>query len=101
MDNKKEQKTNSSTFSEERLQRISCPIFSSKNEAMEKFATAINEAANIQKKAYIAACLIKEAEALLNCQYANKRKINCRICQKISELRKKTAELVTKARELA
>lgn len=101
MDNKKDKKTNSPKFSEERLKRISCSMFSSKNEIMENFAKAINEAANIQKKAYLAACLIKEADALLTCQYVNKRKIDCRICQKISELRKKTAELVIEAQELA
>jgi len=100
INNQEKKKKSCSEFSEARINRIKCPIFCYKNQSMESYTGAINEEKNIQKKAYLAACLIREADALLTCQYVNKRKIDCRICQKISEIRKKTAELIVKAQEL-
>ncbi len=107
MKNKKEKinseenkEAGSSEFPEAKISRIKCLTFCSKNETIEAYTKVLNEEKNTGKKIYFAETLIKEADWLLNCQYFNRKKLDCRICRKISELRKKTAELIIKAQKL-
>ena len=80
--------------------KIKCPIFQSKNEEIEGVTKAINEAENIERKALLAERLIKEAEDLLSCEYFDEKRADCKICHYIADLRKKTANLILKAKEL-
>jgi len=44
--------------------------------------------------------LARRAEELLACEYFNKKKKECKICQEIAKLRKQTAELIIRAGQL-
>lgn len=82
---------------EKKIKKIKCPIFQSKNEVIGGITKALNEAKNVIRKAYLADRLIKEVEALLSCEHFNKKRIDCKICHYIANLRKKTANLIIKA----
>jgi len=82
----------------EEIEKIKCALFKAKNESIEKIAKFINETKNIKQKSRLAERLMKEAKELLSCQQFNERRLECQICQKISELRRKTADLIIKPR---
>ncbi len=82
------------------IQKIKCPIFKSKNETIEGITKAINEAENIEKKAQLAERLIKEANEILSCEHFDEKRVDCKICYYIADLRKKTANLILKTKEL-
>lgn len=79
---------------------IHCPLFQSEEEVARKLTSEINEAASIEEKAAKARDLIEEVDALLLCEEYDDKNVDCKNCRVISELRKKTAELVVKARKL-
>ena len=85
---------------EKNIKKIKCAIFKSKNETIEGITKAINEAENIEKKAQLAERLIKEANEILSCEHFDEKRIDCEICHYIANLRKKTANLILKAKEL-
>ena len=82
------------------IKKVKCPIFKSKNEEIEGINKAINDAENVEKKAYFAERLIKEAEDLLSCGHFDEEKVDCKICHYIAKLRKQTANLIIKAKQL-
>ena len=82
------------------IQKIKCSIFKSKNEEIEGITKAVNEAENIKKKAYFAERLVKEVEDLLFCEHFDEKRAECKICHYIADLRKRTANLILKAKEL-
>ena len=82
------------------IKKIKCAIFKSKNEAIEGVTKAINEAEDIERKAHLAERLIKEAEELLACKYFDEKRTDCKICHYIAKLRKQTADLILKAKQL-
>ena len=82
------------------IQKIKCSIFKSKNEEIEGITKAINEAENIEKKAQLAERLIKEANEILSCEHFDEKRVDCKICHYIADLRKRTANLNLKAKEL-
>jgi len=85
---------------EEKVKKVKCSIFVSKNEAIEKITKAINETSDFKRKKMLAKDLAKQAEELLTCKYSNQRRIECGVCQEISKIRLKTAQLIIKAAEL-
>ena len=82
------------------IKKIKCPIFKAKNEEIEGVTKAINEVENIEKKAYFVERLMGEVENLLSCEHFDEEKAECKICHYIANLRKKTANLILKAKEL-
>ncbi|MBI5306348.1 hypothetical protein HZB04_02075 [Candidatus Wolfebacteria bacterium] len=85
---------------EKKIKKIKCPIFTSKNEEIEKINKAINEAGEIGGKARLAERLIKEVDELINCKLFDEKRVDCKICHYIADLRKRTANLILKAKEL-
>lgn len=85
---------------EKNIKKIKCTIFKSKNETIEGITKAINEAENIEKKAQLAERLIKEANEILSCEHFDEKRVDCKICHYIANLRKETANLILKAKEL-
>lgn len=88
------------TSKESQSDSMRCPIFKSKNEEIEEINKAINKAKEIGEKAYLAEKLIKEANRLLACKLFEVQKPECKICHYLADLRKKTANLILKAKEL-
>ena len=85
---------------EQKIKKIKCPVFTSKNEEIEKINKAINEAGEIGGKARLAERLIKEVDELINCKLFDEKRAGCKICHYIADLRKKTANLILKTKEL-
>jgi len=85
---------------EKKIKKIKCPVFTSKNEEIEKINEAINEAGEIGEKARLAERLIKEMDELINCKLFDVERAECKICHYIADLRKRTANLILKAKEL-
>ncbi|MDP2967224.1 MAG: hypothetical protein Q8N87_02330 [bacterium] len=85
---------------EKKIKKIKCPIFTSKNEEIEKINKAVNEAGEIGGKAHLAERLIKEANKILSCEHFDEKRVDCKICHYIANLRKETANLILKAKEL-
>ena len=82
------------------IKKIKCVIFQAKNETIERITQAINEAANIKEKAVIAQKLLNEVEELLACKHFSRKKAECKICHYIAKLRKRTANLIIKDKQL-
>lgn len=80
--------------------KIKCLIFKSKNGEIEKITKAINEAKNVKQKAINARKLLNELEDLLACKYFKAEKAECNICRGIAKLRRRTADLIIRAKEL-
>jgi len=84
----------------EKIKKIKCVIFQSKNEEIGKITKAINEAEDVEKKAHLAERLVREVEELLSCEHFDKKRAECKICHYVARLRKNTAELIIEAKEL-
>ena len=82
------------------IKKIKCVIFQAKNETIERITQAINEAKDVKGKAVIAQKLLNEVEELLTCKHFSRGEAECKICHYIANLRKKTANLILKAKEL-
>lgn len=82
------------------IKKIKCVIFQAKNEIIERITQAINEAKDVKGKAVIAQKLLDEVEKLLCCKHFIRGKAECKICHYIADLRKRTANLILKAKEL-
>ncbi|MFH1968062.1 MAG: hypothetical protein ABIJ84_01600 [bacterium] len=82
------------------IKKIKCAIFQPKNESIKKITQKINETQNIKEKASLSKYLLKDVEDLLSCKYFDKKRSGCKICQYISKIRKKTAELILKVEQL-
>jgi len=78
---------------------INCPInlFSQQEEKIQRLTQSINNAGSAAQKLPYAEALIEEVEVLLTCESYSEENSNCQYCRNISELRKKTANLVIKA----
>lgn len=83
-----------------KIKKIKCAIFQTKNEVIERVTKAINEAKDVKEKAVIAQKLLNEVEELLTCKHFSREKTECKICHYIAQLRKRTANLVIKAKKL-
>ena len=83
--------------------QISCLTFQKQEPVIKDITDKINrtEAKGVLEKARFAEELQKEVEVLLSCPDYNKEKLDCDSCHFIAKLRKKTADLITKAKRLA
>ena len=86
---------------EENKAKISCSTFQKQEPVIKDITEKINKAKGVLEKARFAEELQKEVEVLLSCPDYNKEKLDCDSCHFITKLRKKTADLITKAKRLA
>jgi hypothetical protein len=81
--------------------KISCPTFQKQEPVIKDITDKINQAKGVQEKAVYAEELQKEVNVLLSCPDYDKEKLDCESCHFIANLRKKTADLIIKAKRLA
>jgi len=81
--------------------KISCSIFRKQEGFINEITDKINRAQNIEEKAALAEELEKEVDALLFCSDYDGAKLDCRNCEFVANLRKKTAGLIKHARKLS
>ena len=85
---------------EENKAKISCPIFQKQECAIKDITDKINKAKGVQEKAGFAEELKKEVDVLLSCPDYESQSLDCKNCHFISNLRKKTSDLIIKAKKL-
>ncbi|PKL50054.1 MAG: hypothetical protein CVV39_01970 [Planctomycetes bacterium HGW-Planctomycetes-1] len=81
--------------------KINCPIFQKQEPVIEDITAKINSAKGILEKAEFAEELQQEVNVLLSCPDYDEKSIDCKNCRFIANVRKKTADLIIKARKLA
>ena len=81
-------------------QRISCPTFLKQETVIKNITNKINQVKGVREKATFAEELQKEADVLLTCPDYDDKKLDCKNCRFIANLRKKTAGLIIKAKKL-
>ena len=79
---------------------IKCQIFQKQNLIVRELTNKINETETIQKKTKLAEELGKEVDVLILCSNYDDKSLDCTNCRFISNVRKKTANLIIKARKL-
>lgn len=79
---------------------INCPIFLKREWTIKELTRDINEAKAVSDKAERAVHLKNEVEMLLSCEKFDKKSEDCKNCQTISTLRRQTAELLLKVKEI-
>ena len=80
---------------------ITCPIFKKQEVVIRGIMDKIDAAKGIEEKAALASELEKEVEVLLACTDYDSKKLDCQNCDFIANMRKKTADLIIKAKKLA
>ena len=80
--------------------KITCPTFLKQETVIKNITDKINMAKGVREKATFAEELQKEADVLLTCPDYDDKKLDCRNCRFIANLRKKTAGLIIKAKKL-
>jgi hypothetical protein len=80
--------------------KIGCPTFQKQESVIKDITEKINEAKGVQEKAVYAEELRKEVDVLLSCQDYKDTNLDCKNCHFISEMRKKTANLIVKAKNI-
>lgn len=80
---------------------VNCPIFQKQEPVIKDITDKINQTKGIREKAIFAEELQKEVDVLLTCPDYDDKKLDCRNCRFIANLRKKTAGLIIKAKKLA
>ena len=81
--------------------KISCPTFQKQEPMIEDITAKINNASDVLKKADTSTLLLEEVNVLLSCPGYDEKNGDCSNCRFIANVRKKTAELVIKAKKLA
>ncbi len=81
--------------------KISCAIFQKQETVIKDITNKINAIEGVTGKAVFAEELRKEVDVLLNCQDYKKESLDCKNCRFIASLRKKTADIIVKAKKLA
>ncbi len=85
---------------EENKAKIGCPTFQKQELEIKKVTYKINMARSVQEKAGFAEELKKEVDVLLSCPDYESQSLDCKNCHFISNLRKKTSNLIIKAKKL-
>jgi len=80
--------------------RITCSIFQQKEPIIKEFADRLNGVEDYQHKVELASDLSRYVDMLLECSEYNADSLDCKNCRFISNLRKKTANIIIKAKEL-
>ncbi len=81
--------------------KINCPTFQKQEPVIEDITAKINDAKGVLEKADFAKELQQEVNVLLSCPDYNQESTDCSNCRFIANVRKKTADLVIKAKKLA
>ena len=81
--------------------KINCSIFQKQEPVIEDITAKINDAKDIVGKAELAKELQDEVGVLLSCPDYDEKSIECKNCRFIANVRKKTADLIIKAKKLA
>jgi hypothetical protein len=81
--------------------KINCLVFQKQEPVIAGITAKINNAKDVLEKADFAEELQKEVDVLLSCPDHNEKSKDCSNCRFIANLRKKTADLVIKAKKLA
>ena len=79
---------------------INCQTFQKQESVIKDITDKINQAKGVLEKAKFAEELQKEAEVLLSCPDYESQSLDCKNCHFISNLRKKTSNLIIKAKKL-
>jgi hypothetical protein len=85
---------------EENKAKISCPAFQKQESIIKDITDKINGAKGVQEKAGFAEEIEKEVDVLLSCPDYESQSLDCKNCHFISNLRKKTSDLIIKAKKL-
>ena len=80
---------------------ISCSIFQRQEPIIKSITDKINRAKGVEEKAEFALELQREVEVLLSCLDYDDKRLDCKNCRFIAHLRKKTIDLIIKAKKLA
>jgi len=81
--------------------KISCPAFQKQEPVIKDITDKINNTKGVQGKAKFAEELQKEVNVLLSCPDFKDTNLDCNNCRFIANLRRKTADLIIKAKKLA
>ena len=81
--------------------KINCPAFQKQERVIEDITAKLNKAEGVQEKATFAVELQEEVGMLISCSHYDKRSPDCEHCRFIANLRKRTANLIIKAKKLA
>jgi len=81
--------------------KINCPILQKQEPVIEDITAKINSAKGVLEKAEFAEELQKELNVLLTCPDYNEESTDCSNCRFIANVRKKTTDLIIKAKKLA
>jgi len=81
--------------------KITCVAFQKQEPVIKDITDKINQAKDVKEKAKNALELQKEVDVLLSCPDYDGKKLDCKNCHFIANLRKKTANLIIRAKKLA
>lgn len=81
--------------------KINCSTFQKQEPVIKDITAKINSAKGVLEKADFAEELQKEVDVLLSCPDYDEKSADCSNCRLIANVRKKTADLIIKARKLA
>ncbi len=80
--------------------KINCPIFQKQEPIIKELANNINKAKGIEEKARVSEELKKEIGVLLSCSDYDEKRLDCSSCRFIANLRKRTVDMIIKAKKL-
>jgi len=80
--------------------KINCLTFQKQEAVIEDITAQINNAKDVSQKAEFAQKLQEEVDVLLSCPDYNQKNKDCSNCRFITNVRKKTADLVIRAKKL-
>lgn len=84
----------------EKQSEIRCPTFKKQEPVIKDITDKINKTKDRGEKAKFAEKLQEEVEVLLSCPDFKGKSLDCKNCHFIANLRKKTADLIIKAKKL-
>ena len=84
----------------ENKEKINCLTFQKQESVIKNITNKTNQAKGVLEKARFAEELQREVEVLLSCPDYDGRSLDCKNCHFIANLRKKTANLIIKAKKL-
>ena len=86
---------------DENKSKIGCPTFQKQESVIKDITDKINGAKGVHEKAGFAEEIEKEVDVLLSCPDYDDKSLDCKNCHFIANLRKKTADLIIRAKKLA
>jgi hypothetical protein len=84
----------------ENKKKINCSTFQKQESEIKILTDKINKAKGIQVKVLYTEELQKEVDVLLSCPDYDGKRLDCKNCRFIANLRKKTANLIIKTKKL-